>query len=302
MALLRRRQHAGRDRAQARHFAPGGAAPRFAGDQRAAHQGQARPSDRALHGARRRAEAAVRPALLRDRADRSGLDVLDARHRPSRGGRNRALAAQRRSRPSSASARGARCAPSPTNCRRWNARSTSSWRWSAPPRPTARLRSTTSSFAFPTRVRAPHYPMPLPVIARSVEERELLTSLASVQQPVRPRRAHRRQFRRRRRRSAIPRRWCRTASSRARRPKRCARPARSAKSPAGRSTRRGQVLTEGIKPARRQRALATGGQPAGDRRRDGAVAARAACAARSPGGLISGLVTDEATAEHLLQR
>jgi DNA-binding transcriptional regulator LsrR (DeoR family) len=29
-------------------------------------------------------------------------------------------------------------------------------------------------------VRAPHYPMPLPVIARSVEERELLTSLSSV--------------------------------------------------------------------------------------------------------------------------
>jgi len=29
-------------------------------------------------------------------------------------------------------------------------------------------------------VRAPHYPMPLPVIARSVEERELLTNLASV--------------------------------------------------------------------------------------------------------------------------
>src|ERR1700722_1276607 len=29
-------------------------------------------------------------------------------------------------------------------------------------------------------VRAPHYPMPLPVIARSVEERELLISLASV--------------------------------------------------------------------------------------------------------------------------
>src|ERR1700678_334524 len=29
-------------------------------------------------------------------------------------------------------------------------------------------------------VRAPHYPMPLPVIARSIEERELLTSLASV--------------------------------------------------------------------------------------------------------------------------
>jgi DNA-binding transcriptional regulator LsrR (DeoR family) len=29
-------------------------------------------------------------------------------------------------------------------------------------------------------VRAPHYPLPLPVIARSIEERELLTSLASV--------------------------------------------------------------------------------------------------------------------------
>ncbi len=29
-------------------------------------------------------------------------------------------------------------------------------------------------------VRAPHYPMPLPVIARSIEERDLLTSLASV--------------------------------------------------------------------------------------------------------------------------
>lgn len=29
-------------------------------------------------------------------------------------------------------------------------------------------------------VRAPHYPMPLPVVARSIEERKLLTSLASV--------------------------------------------------------------------------------------------------------------------------
>jgi DNA-binding transcriptional regulator LsrR (DeoR family) len=29
-------------------------------------------------------------------------------------------------------------------------------------------------------IRAPHYPMPLPVIARSIEERQLLTSLASV--------------------------------------------------------------------------------------------------------------------------
>ena len=55
-----------------------------------------------------------------------------------------------RSRRSSASARAARCAPSPTNCRRWNARNTSWSRWSAPPRPMARLRSTTSSFACPT--------------------------------------------------------------------------------------------------------------------------------------------------------
>ena len=51
---------------------------------------------------------------------------------------------------SSASARAARCAPSPINCRRWSARNTSWSRWSAPPRPTVRLRSTTSSFACPT--------------------------------------------------------------------------------------------------------------------------------------------------------
>ena len=88
-------------------------------------------------------------------------------------------------------------------------------------------------------VRAPHYPMPVPVIARSVEERELLTNLASV-------------------RSLFDlvehtdvsfvgvgsvgdlRRSCRTASSLARRPKRSARPARSARSPAGRSIRRGR--------------------------------------------------------------
>ena len=88
-------------------------------------------------------------------------------------------------------------------------------------------------------VRAPHYPMPLPVVARSVEERELLTSLASVKSLLRPRRAHRRVLSSASARSAIPRRWCRTASSRARRPRRCAISARSAKSPAGRSTRPG---------------------------------------------------------------
>src|SRR5260370_18509986 len=35
-------------------------------------------------------------------------------------------------------------------------------------------------------VRAPHYPMPLPVIARSVEERELLTSLSSARRLLDP--------------------------------------------------------------------------------------------------------------------
>ena len=86
-------------------------------------------------------------------------------------------------------------------------------------------------------VRAPHYPMPLPVIARSVEERELLTSLASVKSLF--------DLVERTDVSFVgvgsvgdSRRWCRTASSPARRPRRCARRARSAKSPAGRSIRR----------------------------------------------------------------
>ena len=51
----------------------------------------------------------------------------------------------------------------------------------------------------------------------------------------------------------------------------------------------------------RQRAAAPGDQAAGDRRRDGRDAPRRDCAARWPGRLISGLVTDEATAEHLLR-
>ena len=38
-------------------------------------------------------KTALRPALLRGRADRSRLDLVDARHRPGRGGRNGALAA-----------------------------------------------------------------------------------------------------------------------------------------------------------------------------------------------------------------
>ena len=91
-------------------------------------------------------------------------------------------------------------------------------------------------------VRAPHYPMPVPVIARSVEERELLTNLASVKSlfdlvdaPTSVSSASAR--------SAIPRRWCRTALSVARKPRRSATPARSARSPAGPSTRRGKCLS-----------------------------------------------------------
>ena len=64
-------------------------------------------------------------------------------------------------------------------------------------------------------VRAPHYPMPLPVIARSVEERELLTSLPSVRNVLAPGRAGRRRPSSASARSARIRRCCRTASSRA---------------------------------------------------------------------------------------
>ena len=143
LALLRRRQHPGRDRAQARHLAPGRAAPRVARHQRAPDQGAARSSDRPLHGARRGAEASLRPALLRHRADRPGLRPprRSASPRPRR--RSSSAGCGGRSRRSSASARAAPCAPSPTSCRRWNARSTSWSRSSAPPRSTARRRSTT---------------------------------------------------------------------------------------------------------------------------------------------------------------
>ena len=123
-------------------------------------------------------------------------------------------------------------------------------------------------------VRAPHYPMPLPVIARSVEERELLTSLASVRSLF----------------DLVERAdvsfvgvgavgdsaaWCRTASSRGRKPRLCASSARSARSPAGRSMRREKCSTEGDERAGRRGAVAARRQPARDRRRDGAVAARA---------------------------
>ena len=109
-------------------------------------------------------------------------------------------------------------------------------------------------------VRAPHYPMPLPVIARSVEERKLLTSLASVKSSLTssngptsvslasaP--------------SATPPPWCRTASSPARKRRLCANSARSGRSPAGRSTRRARCSRKGrmsASPRRRCDAPTTG--------------------------------------------
>ncbi len=121
-------------------------------------------------------------------------------------------------------------------------------------------------------VRAPHYPMPLPVIARSVEERELLTSLASVKSifdlvertdvsfvgvgAVGERRP-----------------WCRMASSPARKPRLSARPGPSVKSPAGRSTRRERCSRKGPTSGSPQRPSPRR-QSARDRRRDGALAAR----------------------------
>ena len=148
-------------------------------------------------------------------------------------------------------------------------------------------------------VRAPHYPMPLPVIARSVEERELLTSLASVRSLfdlvertdvcfvgvgsvgdsaplVQDGIITRQEAEALRHLGAVGEitGWAFDA----------ARP---------RADRRRE-------PAGRRGALAQGGEPAGDRRRHGSVAPRP-CGRRC-GGLISGLVTDESTAEHLLQR
>ena len=133
-------------------------------------------------------------------------------------------------------------------------------------------------------VRAPHYPMPLPVIARSVEERELLTNLASVRSlfdlvertdvsfvgvgAVGDSAALVQD-------GIITRAGGRSAAR---------RPARSAKSPAGRSTRRKACSPKGPIKRVASRAVAPGRQSAGDRRRNGAVAAGADCAERSPGG------------------
>ena len=149
-------------------------------------------------------------------------------------------------------------------------------------------------------VRAPHYPMPVPVIARSVEERELLTSLASVKSLF----------------DLVERTDVSFVGVGSVGEFRAAGAGRLYYPPGGRSAppsrrgrrdhrlgvrRGGESADRGHKSARRRSALAAGGQAACDRGRDGAIAAGAA-ARGAAGGLISGLVTDEATAEHLLQR
>ena len=125
-------------------------------------------------------------------------------------------------------------------------------------------------------VRAPHYPMPLPVIARSVEERELLDEPRLGPEPVRSRRAHRRELRRRRRGRRFRRRWCRTASSPARRPRRCGRLGAVGEITGWAFDSAGKVLDGRRSTSGSRRApLRRGRQSAGDRRRDGAVAAGA---------------------------
>ena len=134
---------------------------------------------------------------------------------------------------------------------------------------------------------------------RSVEERELLISLASVKSIFELRRTHGRQVSSASARSANSAALVQDGIITGRKPRRCATPARSGRSPAGRSIR-GEGAREGPTSGSPGR-LAQGRQPARDRRRDGAVASGAVREALA-GRLISGLVTDEATAEHLLQR
>ena len=149
-------------------------------------------------------------------------------------------------------------------------------------------------------VRAPHYPMPLPVVARSVEERELLTSLASVRSLfdlvertdvsfvgvgtvgdsaplVQDGIISRQEAEALRHLGAVGEitGWAFDAT--------------------------GRVLTEGVN----QRVAGAPLRKAGNRLVIGVAMGaprRAAIRAALLGGLLSGLVTDEATAEHLLQR
>ena len=180
LALLCRRQHAGRDRAQARHLAPSGAAARLARHQRAPDQGQARSSDCALHGARRGVEtplttfasATSRRPIRTSTSSTLGIAQVAAAEferwlrRPEPAiigiGTGRTMRAVADQLPA----------------------------MECPQHKLVALVGTTKTdgsasfydviIRVSDSVRAPHYPMPLPVIARSVEERELFTSLASV--------------------------------------------------------------------------------------------------------------------------
>ena len=117
-----------------------------------------------MHGARpRRCASATISTTAKSPRLIPTSSFVDARHRADRGGGDGALAPAAGSGRHRHRHRAARCAPSPTNCRRWSARSTVSSRWSAPARSTARPRSTTSSSASRTRCALRHYPMPLPV-------------------------------------------------------------------------------------------------------------------------------------------
>ncbi len=111
------------------------------------------------------AEGLLRRRFLRGRAERSRIGIELARRCGSRRRRTRALSRRRSIRSSSPWAPGACCGPWSSNCRRWIARSTRSCRWSAISRPTARPRSSMWSCRIADTVKAPHYPMPLPVIA-----------------------------------------------------------------------------------------------------------------------------------------
>ena len=221
-------------------------------------------------------QPALRSALLRGRAERSGLALGDARHRADRRRRDGALAAPRRSGHHRHRHRAARCAPSPTRCRRWNARSTS---WSALVG-TTKIDGSASFYDVIIRlsdtVRAPHYPMPLPVLARSAEERDLLTSLPSMRNVLALVEQADVDLRRRR----LDRRECAAAEGRLHQLRR-ERGAAQGAGAVGEITgwafdARGPTDRGTDQRTRRQRAAAPADQAADDRRRDGPVAPRRA--------------------------
>ena len=130
-------------------------------------------------------------SLLRQRYDLRYCEIaptdptsnsVDPRHRADRRGRDGALAAPRRSRRSSASAPAARCAPSADQLPQME----------CPQHRLVGLVGTTKTdgsasfydviMRVSDTVRAPLYPMAVPVLARTDEERGLLISLPSIRQ------------------------------------------------------------------------------------------------------------------------